>query len=78
MVDTAGMKVKEMRELLKPSPDFKTQKMLEECIESRGHICVYPLQIKFNRVCLVLIQKIVPAGLNSVTVDQFICHLQTI
>ena len=41
-VDTTGMRAKEMRNMLKTFPDFKNQKtILEECIEERGHICVY-------------------------------------
>ena len=41
-MDTAGMRAKEMRDLLKTYCDFNEQKtLLEECIERRGHICKF-------------------------------------
>ena len=41
-VDIKGMKAADMRAKLKSYPDFGNSKtLLEELIESRGHICVY-------------------------------------
>ena len=41
-VNTRKMKVNDMRKKLSQYPDFQNQKtLLEEYIESRGHICIY-------------------------------------
>ena len=41
-IETTGMKADKMRETLRSFPDFKCQKtMLEEKMESRGHVCLY-------------------------------------
>ena len=89
-VNTVGMKVKDMRDMLKSFPDFKSQKtILEDYIEGRGHICMYfpkfhcelnPIERvwcqskKYTRAyadgTIRKLRKIVPEGLDSVTLEQ--------
>ena len=90
-VDTSGMRVKEMRTLLKIFPDFNGQKtILEDYIEQRGHVCIFcpkfhcgelsPIECvwcqskKYTRAyadgTITRLCKIVPEGLDSVTLDQ--------
>ncbi len=41
-VDTSGMKAEKMREVLGKHPDFLHQRtMLQDKVESRGHVCMY-------------------------------------
>ena len=82
-VDTGSMRLKEMRDLLKTFPDFKQQKnILEEYIEQRGHICMFypkfhcelsPIErvwCQSKKHTITRLIKIVPEGLDSVTVEQ--------
>ena len=83
-IDTTGMKCKDMRDLLKTFPDFKGQKtILENYIEGRGHICTfYP---KFHcelspierEGTITRLRKIVPQGLDSVTLEQIKKNFRT-
>ena len=82
-VDTGSMRLKEMRDLLKTFPDFKQQKnILEEYIEQRGHICMFypkfhcelsPIErvwCQSKKHTITRLRKILPEGLDSVTVEQ--------
>ena len=41
-VNTEGMNIKQIRETLKPHPDFKYQKCkLENYVQERDHICIF-------------------------------------